>query len=87
LQNSFTAFTEPKVCVLGYEFNATDGECHPSENIAEDDIANINCPIGFIYSGSGKSCTKIQHRCIICPPSTCKEGSKMDKNGICREIW
>lgn len=71
--------------MLGYEFNTTDGDCHLSKNIAEV-VANT-CPIGYVYSGSGKLCNKIQPRCIICPPSVCNDGAKMDRNGRCREIW
>jgi len=83
---------QPPICVFGFGFNPTDGECHLTLNLAgKVDKNNIDlfiiCPMGSIYSGSGKLCEKLEGRHMIDAPLTCSKKLKLDPNGECRDEW
>lgn len=84
--------TKPtKVCVFGFDFNSTDGECHLILNLAGKVDKNsadvfIVCPSGYIYSG-GKLCTKKEERNMIAAPRVCLPNANLDPNGKCRDVY
>lgn len=92
LQNNID-YSEPKICVFGFDLHP-DGECHLSLSIAgkvetNDITLFIICPLGYIYSGSGKLCKKFERgtKHMIDIPVICQSGTKPDPNGKCRGIW
>lgn len=85
---------EPTICVFGFDFDPTDGDCHMNINIAGKVDATstsdlfIICPLGYIYPGSGKLCNKAgNRRYMIVAPVICEQGAQLDANGQCKEIW
>lgn len=82
------------ICIFGFDFDPTDGDCHLTTNIAGKVDATdgtdlfIICPIGYIYTGSGKLCKKAgDRRYMIVAPVVCPSGSQPNSNGECKDIW